>query len=240
MHSAKIALTERDGVATVKLNCPEKANAVDEEMMNALADTLDDVRSKGKATLLVVRGEGDHFCAGREPAGRRPETASRWSAVLSQIVRANRALASFPGISIALVQGKAFGFGCGLAVQSDITLASEDAQFAFPEIKAGFPPTIVMSYLSRWVARKKAFELVITGAEVSAAEAEQLGLVNRVVPRSRLEAEAERWIAALQKLDARALAACKTFFRDTAHLRPEDAVGHGISLLANFMASKHS
>jgi enoyl-CoA hydratase/carnithine racemase len=95
-----------------------------------------------------------------------------------------------------------------------------------------------MSYLSRWVVRKKAFEWVITGEELTAREAERFGLVNRIVGRSELEAEGERWVAMLVKKNAQALAACKEFFRDTAFLDPKDAVRYGVSVLANFMASR--
>jgi methylglutaconyl-CoA hydratase len=238
MKSSKIALVVSDGIATLTLNRPEKNNTIDGEMMRAIAEDLEEIGAEGEARILLLRAEGNHFCTGREPGAATPKNAKEWSEMLGGIVRVNRALLSFPGISLALVQGKALGFGCGLAVQSDITLASDDARFAFPEIKAGFPPTIVMSYLSRWTLRKKAFELVITGAEIDAVEAERLGLVNRVVPARDLAAEGERWTVALDKLDARALAACKTFFRDTAYLRPEDAAGYGISLLANFMSSR--
>lgn len=109
---------------------------------------------------------------------------------------------------------------------------------AFPEVKAGLPPTIVMSYLGRLIPRKKAFELVITGREMNPQEAERLGLVNRVVPADQLVAEGERWVSLLLKQNAETLKTCKDFFRDTADLSSEDAVQYGVTLLANFMSNK--
>ncbi len=240
MSFRKLLVEEREAVTTLTLNRPEKGNAVDGEMMGELVKALGQIGSDGKAQILLLRGAGDHFCSGREPGTTSPKTAREWSEVLSQIVDVKQALASFPGISIALVQGKAFGFGFGLAVRSDITLATEEARLAFPEIKAGFPPTVVLSYLSRWTARKKAFELVITGEEISAREAESLGLVNHVVPGRDLTSEGERWTAKLLEQNGEALKACKAFFRDTAHLHPDDAARLGITLLANFMSSRRS
>jgi len=240
MEMERVSLTERDAVATLTLNRPDRENAVDSEMMGAIAQALHEIGAKGSARVLILRGAGEHFCAGREPGTVRPKNAADWSQVLGQIVATNQALASFPGITMALVQGKAHGFGCGLAVQSDFTIAAEDARFGFPEINAGFPPTVVMSYLSRWVARKKAFEWVITGEEMGAREAERFGLVNRIVAHSELEAEGERWAAMLVKKTPQALTACKAFFRDTAFMDPEDAVRYGVTLLANFMASRGS
>ncbi len=96
-----------------------------------------------------------------------------------------------------------------------------------------------MSYLGRWTARKKAFELVITGREMDAYEGERLGLVNRVVAIKQLASEGEQWVTQLLKQDAKALRACKEFFRDTAHLSPEDASRYGVSLLVNFMSAAH-
>ena len=238
MTTQKISLAERDAVATLTLNRPERENAVDAEMMAAIVQALRHISAQGSARILLLRGTGEHFCAGRDPGTVRPKNAAEWSQVLGQIVETNQALASFPGITLALVQGKAHGFGCGLAVQSDFTIAADDARFGFPEIKAGFPPTVVMSYLSRWVARKKAFEWVVTGEEMDAREAERFGLINRIVTRNEVEAEGERWVEMLMTKNAQALAACKAFFRDTAYLDPEDAARYGVSLLANFMASR--
>jgi enoyl-CoA hydratase/carnithine racemase len=237
MASEKIKITENGAVASLALHRPERQNAADGEMMDAIGEALARLQ---RARILILSGSGEHFCAGRDPGPVLPKTAIEWSGVLQQIVRTNEALASFPGVTIALVRGKAHGFGFGLAIQSDITLAADDASFGFPEIQSGFPPTIVMSYLSRWTARKKAFELVITGEPIGAAEAAELGLVNRIVPRQELAAESERWVARLLKLDEQALRACKAYFRDTAYLDADHAYRYGISFLANFNSSRKS
>ena len=240
MLCEKIIFKEQNGIATITFNRPERENAVDGEMMEAMIEALETANAAGSARILLVGGAGEHFCAGRDPATVTPENAAEWSHVLEQIVRTNHALAAFPGISLAVVKGKAHGFGFGIAVQSDITLAADDARFGFPEIRGGFPPTIVMSYLSRWVSRKKAFEWVITGDEMDAREAERQGVVNRVFARAELDAKADEWMQKLLKLKDPALKACKAFFRDTAHLHPDDAYRYGVSLLANFNASRRS
>jgi enoyl-CoA hydratase/carnithine racemase len=238
MTSPHIQISEQGPVATLTINRPEKDNAVDAAMMSAIIEALRRLNATKDARILLLRGAGEHFCGGRDPGGIKPKNPTEGSQMLGQIVETNQSLAAFPGISIALGKGKVYGFGFGIAVQSDITLAAEDSRFGFPEIKAGFPPTVVMSYLSRWTARKKAFELVITGDEIGAREAQELELVNRVVPSGELDAEGENWSERLLRLDADALRACKAFFRDTAHLHPDDAYRYGISLLANFNASR--
>jgi len=236
--SNKVLLEKSDGVASIVLNRPDKGNAVDPELMTQLLESLSDVVSDATVELLVLEGQGDHFCSGREAGLAEPRNAEQWANVLGNIVRVNGLLQSFPGISLAVVRGKAFGFGCGIAVQSDVTLASEDARFAFPEINSGFPPTIVMSYLSRWIHRKKAFELVITGGELNAREAERQGLVNRVVAQDQLNREKDSWLAKLAGLDGQGVRATKEFFRDTAEWATQDALRFGVTRLANFLSSR--
>jgi len=236
--SDKVLLEKTGDIAALTLNRPEKGNAVDLEVMLALTEKLAEAAADKTLRLMVIEGRGDDFCSGREPDVPRPENAAQFAEALGRIVRVNELLQSFPGISLAVVRGKAFGFGCGLAVQSDVTLAAADARFAFPEIKAGFPPTIVMSYLSRWIHRKKALELVMTGGELSAEEAERQGLVNRVVPPDRLADEKGRWIEALSDRNLDGLQATKAFFRDTAEWSTGAAAQYGITRLANFFASR--
>ncbi|MDE0213778.1 MAG: enoyl-CoA hydratase/isomerase family protein [Deltaproteobacteria bacterium] len=236
--SDKVLLEKTGDIAALTLNRPDKGNAVDIELMMALIESLSEASADSALRLLVIEGRGEHFCSGREPDVPRPENAAQFAEALGRIVRVNKLLQSFPGISMAVVRGKAFGFGCGLAVQSDVTLAAEDARFAFPEINAGFPPTIVMSYLSRWIHRKKALELVMTGGELSAEEAERQGLVNRVVPPDRLADEKGRWIETLSDRNLDGLQATKAFFRDTAEWSTGAAAQYGITRLANFFASR--
>jgi len=238
MTHPDLIVEQREAVATLTLNRPDKNNTVDAGMMTAMVEWLNLLAADEEVRIVLLGGEGDHFCGGRDPGPTRPDDVAGWSQVLGQIVATNQALASFPGITVALAKGEVRGFGFGLAVQCDITLAAEDARFSFPEIKAGFPPSVVMSYLSRWTMRKKAFELVITGDEISAEEADRLGLVNRVVPTEELDAEGQRWAAKFLQLDAAALMACKAFFNDSAYMHPDAAANHGVSFLADFNTSR--
>lgn len=238
MSLQNIVVEQRDQVATLTLNRPDENNTVNAQMMKTIIESLETLAAGDEARVLLLEGAGQHFCGGRDPGPTRPDDVAGWSEVLGQIVATNRALASFPGITVALAKGGVRGFGFGLAIQCDVTLAAEDARFSFPEIKAGFPPSLVMSYLSRWTNRKKAFELVITGDEINAGEAYRLGLLNQVVPSEDLEVEGQRWVDKLLALDAAALTACKAFFRDTAYLHPEDAARGGVAFLADFNAGR--
>jgi enoyl-CoA hydratase/carnithine racemase len=150
----------------------------------------------------------------------------------------NTLLSTLTPITIAAVQGRALGFGAGLATRADLTVAADNARFGFPEIKASLPPTVVMSYLSRWIPRKKALEMVVTGNEIDALEAERLGMINRVAPLSQLDQEVETWVSLLLQTDPIVLRTCKQFLVDSQQMAPTEAATYGIHLLAAVLSSR--
>jgi methylglutaconyl-CoA hydratase len=100
---------------------------------------------------------------------------------------------------VAAVRGRALAGGCGLATACDLVLASESARFGYPEVKIGFVPAMVMAILRRNVSEKRAFELITRGAEISAREAERIGLVNHVFDDEAFETEVEAYVAGFEK-----------------------------------------
>jgi methylglutaconyl-CoA hydratase len=237
MITEKIIFEESDGVARLILNRPDKGNAVDLEMMRGIEESLDGLNENKRSRVLVIRGEGDDFCT-RLDLGKQGGGVKELHEHYDQVARVNHLLRSFPGVSLTLVQGKTSGFGFGLAAQSDLTIAEENAHFAFPVIRSGQPPTLPISYLGRLIPRKKAFELLIMGKEINAHQAEQFGVVNLVVKAGSLQAEGQAWVSQLLAIEGAALGACKEFFRSTAHLSIEDTAQHGVAFLVNFLAAK--
>lgn len=210
---------ERDGPAmTIVLAAPERDNRITQAAMLTLIAALE--RATAEALVLVVRAEGDDFCRGRDQS-RPPEGMTRAES-LRLILRANELLGGFPGPSVALVQGHALGFGSGLALHCDITLAADDATFGFDEIHYGLAPLVVLEYLGRHVGAKLATELVLTGRPVSASEALALRMVNRLVPADRLVAEGTAVVDGLLSAPAGALRLMKAYAGDLAAGRMSD------------------
>lgn len=239
--SSWVNLRQEGGLAVLSLNRPDRGNALNGPFFDLLTDHLDRLSRAGEALVLLLRGEGPDFCVGRErPSGPPPTrpTAAQVRAELAKIQRANEALMRFPGISLAAVHGRALGAGCSLAGRCDLVLAAADARLGFPEIHAALPPTIVMAYYGHVLPRKAFFELVVTGREISAEEARQLGLVTRVVPPDQLESAARDLANELLQRDPASLRVCKDFFRRLPNLQPDDAADYGITLLANLLASR--
>lgn len=239
MASEKVLVKQEGPLVSITLNRPEQGNTVDAEAMDALIQALGEVAQNESCRILLLRGAGPDFCLGRDPGGHvAPPSAYQIRESLKKITTVNSLLSRLPAITIAIVQGRALGFGCGLATRCDITVAADTARFGFPEIKAGLAPTVVLSYLGRWTQRKRAFELIISGREMDAQEAERLGLVNRVVPREGLEREVEEWVSLLLASDPVALKTCKEFLNDIEGMSLEGAAKYAINLLATMLSRK--
>lgn len=234
-------LFQPGAAATLTLNRPEVGNFVDEEMIDQLATTLQDVARDENCRVLVIKGAGDKFCIGRDPKSGLPgpnPTAYQRRAWVAKITLVNAALKSVPAVTIAAVNGDAHGFGCGLAVQCDLTLAAEEATLGFPEIDHGLPPAIVMAYLARYVPRKRAAEMVFTGRKLPAQEAAAIGIVNRVVSRGALDQEVDRLASSLLEKDALALRTSKQFLSDTQDMTIEEAMRYGMNVISVTLSAK--
>ena len=181
-----------DGVATLTLNRPEVRNALDMAMRRELEEALTALAGDGQVRVLVVRGAGEHFCAGGDVKFMRdnPMTAAEGQTRVEAINRAILALARFRTPTIAMVDGAAAGAGCNLALACDLVIASDRARFGEMFARIGLIPDAGGTYfLPRRVGLARAKELVFTGDIIDATEADRIGLVNRVVPAGDLERE---------------------------------------------------
>ena len=182
---------ERDGaVAYVTMNRPNKRNALSLAHMQELTSCFKAIRDDGHASVVILRGEGPAFCAGHdlsEMIGRDPGTYRHIFDVCCEMMET---IQGIPQPVIAQVHATATAAGCQLAATCDLVVASEEARFATPGVRIGLFCSTPMVALSRAVGQKKSMEMLLTGEFVSAEEALQYGLVNRIVPAEELEAEA--------------------------------------------------
>ncbi len=183
--SFKNILYERvDNVAKISINRPP-LNILNAETLIELNAALEKARDDSSATIVVITGVGDRaFSAGVDIKDHLPEKVSSTLSVFNKVFHT---LESLDKPTLAVVNGVAFGGGCELAVACDMIVASEEAQFGQPEIAVGAIAPAAVALLPRLIGRKKAFELVLTGVAISAAEAKEIGLINRVAPAERLD-----------------------------------------------------
>jgi len=155
---------ERQGAALVATVERGDQNSFTSEMIDTLADAIDGAAGDGSTRFVRIRARGPVFCVSRDRAGTTPEELR---AEAGRIVRINETLRTTPLVSIAEAQGDAAGFGCGIVGACDIAVASEEARFWFPEIRMGLAPTVVISWASKLLPPKRAFDMVVTGEPIS-------------------------------------------------------------------------
>lgn len=200
------------GVLQLSLNRPEKRNAIDTPMVDALLAALARADLDADVRVVALRGTGKDFCAGADLAElleSAERTARENEAHARRLGEVFIRMRHLPKPVVAVVHGRALAGGCGLATACDLVVARADAHFGYPEITRGFVPAMVMAMLRRAVGEKVAFDLVATGRVLSAEEARQLGLVARVVPGDQFDVECQRLLDTLAGLSATALALVK-------------------------------
>jgi enoyl-CoA hydratase/carnithine racemase len=181
-----------DGIATLTLNRPEKLNAVNYAMADALLAALDAIEANKDIRAVIVTGAGDiAFSAGGDIPEFSQSVSLGAETAVREFVRRGQAMTArmeaFTKPIIAAVNGLAFGGGCEITEAVHLAIASENAWFAKPEINLGMPPTFGGTQrLPRVAGRKRALELLLTGDRFSPSKALEIGLVNHVVAHQEL------------------------------------------------------
>ena len=223
------------GVLTLTLNRPEKRNAIDSLMVEALLAELERAELDQAVAVVAIRGAGKDFCAGADlaellaSADKTTEENTTDAARLGSVFIRMRDL---PKPVIAVVHGRALAGGCGLAGACDMVLASEEAVFGYPEIQRGFVPAMVMAMLTRSVGDKVAFDLVATGRLLTASAAAEIGLASRVVAAAAFEEEVGGILDQLASSSPTALALIKRQLHELEGRSFEDAIKLGAEVNA--------
>ena len=207
-------------IATVTLNRPDKRNAINYELIEEIHHALHDVQ-KSSANILILTGAGAAFCSGMDLDSLRQMTRHTEEENLAdsgRMAHMFRALYDFPKVTIAAVNGAAIAGGCGLATLCDFTLASSDAKFGYTEVRIGFVPAIVSTFLLRQVGEKQARDLLLTGRIIEADEALRLGLVNEVVRPESLLSRARELAETVAANSPASLLATKRLLKTFSHV----------------------
>jgi len=218
MNYTTIQLAVDSKLATITFNRPDKRNAISYELIDELLTALDDV-AKSTAQVLILTGAGKAFCSGmdlenlKSLLGRSTEQSLQDS---EKMARLFRALYDFPKPTIAAVNGPAIAGGCGLATLCDFTLAVPEAKFGYTEVRIGFVPAIVSTFLLRQVGEKHARDLLLTGRIIDADEAFRIGLINQIAAGEKLMDRAGELAAQLMENSPASLTCTKRLLSDYA------------------------
>jgi enoyl-CoA hydratase len=223
---------EVDGmVAVLTLNRPEKLNALSNELLDALMNTLDRIELDRAVRSIVITGAGRAFSAGADIAAFQNHMRAGAPEAIAHFMRPGhrmtRRVESFPKPIIAAVNGLAFGGGCELVEATHIAIAADSATFSKAEVNIGIIPTFGGTQrLPRNVGRKAATELILSGRVFEASEAARLGLVNRVVSADDLLGIAVRLAAELASKPPLTLAAALS----AIHRGMDAAIDDGLAI----------
>jgi enoyl-CoA hydratase/carnithine racemase len=201
------------GVATLTLNRPNAFNALSEELLQALQQQIDEIAQDASLRVLVIAASGKAFCAGHDLRQMRAEPElAYYQGLFDQCAHMMMSLQKLPVPVIAKVQGVATAAGCQLVAQCDLAVAARSARFAVSGVNLGLFCATPSVALTRNVPRKAAFEMLATGDFISAEQAHNLGLINRVADPEELDAAVQTLVDRILGKPRLALALGKQLF----------------------------
>jgi methylglutaconyl-CoA hydratase len=225
------------GVLTLTLDRPDKRNALNSALVEALHVAFERADLDADVRVVVLRGAGPDFCAGADldellasadlPFAENEAAASRLGSLFAR-------MRHLPKPVVAVVHGRALAGGAGLVTACDLAIAGAGAQIGYPEIQRGFVPAMVMTLLRRAAGEKTALDLALTGRVLAATEAHAAGLLARVVPDDGLEREVSAVVGVLVAASPSAVALTKELFYrlDGESLEDGLALGARVNALA--------
>ena len=226
----RVRVSRADGIGRLTLARPEKRNALDRQMADEIVGSLESLAAEPEIRVVIIDAEGEDFCAGADLEALEAlidadrETQLDDARALGRVFTCIRQL-RVP--VIAAVRGRALAGGAGLATACDMVLAHPNATFAYPEVRIGFVPAMVMTILRRIIPERQAFDLAITGRALSAPEAERLGLVSRVTPADAFDATVVEVARAIANSPAEAVRRTKKLFYELEGRPFESGIAHG-------------
>ncbi|MCM3872411.1 MAG: enoyl-CoA hydratase-related protein [Pyrinomonadaceae bacterium] len=233
-HEDSLVLSTIDGsVARITLNRPAKRNALNDGLVSGIKAALHEASAVDAVRVVVISGAGQDFCSGADLESLRKiseASVAENAEDARSLMELFELIRQVPVPVVAAVRGRALAGGCGLASACDLVLAASSARFGYPEVKIGFVPAMVLAILKRSVSQKRAFELLTRGAEISAEEARQIGLVNQVFADETFDDEVTAYVGAFEKLSKSAVALTKTLLYQTDGMTFTDALETGVDV----------
>lgn len=224
-----ILVDTAQGVTRITLNRPP-ANVLSVEMMQELGSAIESLEYQRDVKLVTFVGAGKYFSAGFELGDH---LGDRGYMMLESFRRIFEALAKVDKPTLAVVAGPALGAGSILAAACDMVLAAQSAKLGHPEIRGGVFNTVAAALLPRLVGRKRAYEILMMGTSLTAADAERLGLITRAVPDDRLEADVAAVVQRFQESSAPIVQLTRRAIAGGLDLPYEEALRHAEDVYLN-------
>jgi len=239
-HYENLQVTHADGVATITLHRPEKKNALTPQMIDEILRAFEEIEVCS-CGVAVLTGAGDAFCAGLDLDHLQAmvgKTIEEHRVDANQVAWLMRRIYDFAKPTIAAVNGPAIAGGTGIVSVCDFAYAVPQAKFGYTEVRIGFVPAIVSSFLIPLVGERVARDLLLTGRIFAAAEAAEIGLINAVVEPTELLSRVAAQIKTLLANSPASLAATKKLLSSYAKARLDFELEHGMTENAGMRKEK--
>ncbi len=236
-----IRISNERGITTLTLARPQVRNALNHAMMEEIGEAISLISKNASTRVLVIRGQGGHFCAGGDlnamadppsapAAGDDPtfRTYRSFGDVLE-------AVDGLPFAVVCVVEGTCVGGGAGMAAASDIVIAADNARFGLPKPRHGFIPSQVIPALVRRIGLGATRRIAVAAEVIDAAEAHRLGLADRVVPASEVDAALTSLLRQLRRNAPRAVAAVKALVLSAADRSTTEVLDQGAHALLSLL-----
>lgn len=236
-----VSKKERDEVLWITFNRPEVHNAFNSEAILELTDVFEQVKDDESVRVIVLTGEGKSFCAGADINWMREIIHYSFDQNLEeslQLAEVLHKIYTFPKPTIAMVNGAAIGGGTGFLSVCDIAVAAEDAKFGLSEVKIGLVPAAISPYVVRKIGESKAREYFLTGQRITAQKALELGLINEIVPKDKLEERVDELVEQFLASGPEAIASCKELILNVPRMSLEDVKEYTARMIANLRISE--
>lgn len=232
-----LTLRQTEDIAYITLNNPLEFNTLSLALLHEMIDLLKEIGEKREVKVVVIEGSDKVFCAGHSLREIEEMTENEVLHLFQTCYDMMKLMRDIPQLVIAKVKKAAVAAGCQLVAASDMAVASDEAKFATPGINSGLFCSTPAVFLSRNIGRKKAVELLFTGGFMSANEALQHGLVNKVVPADLLDEETEKLAKEVTKQSLNIIQLGKRQFYQQLHMEDFQALNYSSEVIA--LNTKH-
>lgn len=234
-----VVLTDiADGVLKVTLNRPDDNNRMDRRTMAAIVAALGRAEEDRSIRVVVVTGNGDYFCGGGRPDGHPHGTLQQRSAYALGFVQMQEAMARANVPIVARVGGHCVAGGMSLLSFCDLAVAADDVEFGYPEVNYGQFPALALAVAIPMMPPKEAFDILYSGDRFDAARARDLRLVNRIVPRERLDPEVDAYVRMLKSKNQVSVGLGRRAYYAMSPMTPASRLEYAQTFLATLLSAE--